>query len=76
MIALSVNACSGSQPVKTKVALRCPEMPRDIVAESRRNPVIKGDSAMEIAANLVEEGKRKNRALRRSIKLYKACRRG
>jgi hypothetical protein len=45
-----------------------------VVAESKRPPVIKGDSAVEIAARLVTQTHQKNRALKRAITAHEECR--
>ena len=75
LLPLSLTACADSQalePVKT--SLRCPELPRDLTAEARRKPVIKGEKGIEISGWLVRQVHVKNAALIRSIKLYNACR--
>jgi len=50
-------------------------MPADIVDESRRKPVVKGKTGVEIAGRLINQNHRTRRALRRSISLYRECRR-
>jgi hypothetical protein len=54
--------------------MRCPPLPRDLAAEARRKPTIKGAHAIEVSGWLVADVRRKNSALVRSIKLYNACR--
>jgi hypothetical protein len=46
----------------------------DIAAESRRKPVVKGDTATEVAGNLIVQGHAKNAALRRAVASYEECR--
>jgi hypothetical protein len=72
---MSLSACASYPPAEpVETALRCPELPGDIIAESRRKPVIQGTTALEVSGNLVLQAKRKNRALRRSIAAYDECR--
>jgi hypothetical protein len=74
-LSLSVSACSSSQPAAPiDVALRCPPISDDLVAESKRPPVIRGDTAVEIAARLVNQTRQKNRALKRAIAAHEECR--
>jgi hypothetical protein len=56
------------------VALRCPPLAADIVAESKRPPVIQGDTAVEIAARLVTQNRTTKRALKRAIIAHEECR--
>lgn len=72
-----LSNCSSSpqsQPAKIKTALRCPSAPAELVAESKRAPHIKGETAFELAANLLTDVQRKNNALKRALAAYKACR--
>lgn len=54
---------------------KCPALSSDLISESRRQPVIKGNTGLEVAGRLVQQVHRKNAALGRSIALYDACRR-
>lgn len=58
------------------VSLQCPPLAADIVAESKRPPVIKGDVAMEVSARLVTQNIEKNKALKRAITAHEECREG
>lgn len=49
-------------------------MPADIVAESKRKPVVKGETAMEVAGRLILQVHQKNASLNRAVKNYEACR--
>jgi len=49
-------------------------MPADIAAESKRKPVVQGETGVEVAARLIGQGHQKNAALRRSTALYEDCR--
>jgi hypothetical protein len=51
-------------------------VPSDIVAESKRKPIVKGDTVIEVAGNLINQGHAKNRALRRAVTSYEECRKG
>lgn len=70
----SASGCSTSPPVTVDTALRCPELPADLAIEARRKPVVKGDTAVEVAGRLVTQVHEKNRALTRAIASYKECR--
>jgi hypothetical protein len=74
LVLSSLSACSGSPAASVDVSFRCPPVASDIVAESQRKPVVKGDTAAEAAANLIIDGHRKNAALRRVIGSYDECR--
>jgi hypothetical protein len=54
----------------------CPPLALDIVAESKRAPILKGETAAEIAARLVIQNRTKNRALKRAIVAHEECRKG
>lgn len=49
-------------------------MPADIVAETKRRPVIKGEMGIEVAGSLVAQMHRKNAALTRAVAFHEACR--
>ena len=49
-------------------------MPADIVAESRRKPVVTGETGVEIGGSLINQIHRKNRALRRAVATHEECR--
>jgi hypothetical protein len=71
---LILSACTSSPPAIVDAALRCPPVPSDIVAESRRKPIVKGETGTEIAANLVVQNHTKNAALKRAIAAHEECR--
>jgi len=58
--------------VETK--LSCPALPSDLAVESRRKPIIRGDTAVEVAGRLVTQIHAKNAALRRAIAAHEDCR--
>lgn len=72
----SLSACTSSPPAVVAVSLQCPPLAADIVAESKRPPVIKGETAVEVAARLVNQTSQKNRALKRAIAAHEECRAG
>jgi hypothetical protein len=49
-------------------------MPRDIVAEASRAPIVKGRTGPEVAGRLIVQGHQKNKALSRAISAYERCR--
>jgi len=61
-------------PDELKTATKCPPLPSDLVAETKRKPRIQGERGIEVGGWLIADVKRKNSALVRSIKLYNACR--
>jgi hypothetical protein len=56
------------------VALRCPPNAADLMAESKRPPIIRGETAAEIAARLITQNRQKNRALKRALAAHEECR--
>jgi len=50
-------------------------MAADIVAESRRKPVVRGETGVEIGGNLINQVHVKNAALRRAVVAHEECRR-
>jgi hypothetical protein len=74
-VLLSLSACSASPPPVVSVADRCPPMAADVIAESKRKPQIKGETAVEVAGRLVNQQHVTRNALKRSIALYDECRR-
>lgn len=70
----TLSACSGSPPPVVSVADRCPPVPADIAAESKRKPQIKGETGVEIAGRLVNQVHAKNAALGRLIASHEECR--
>lgn len=73
-LTFSLGACTNSPQEITKTAIRCPPVPADIVAESKRAPRIAGKTAVEVAGRLVKQVVVKNRSLRRIVKTYEECR--
>ncbi len=73
---MSLQNCASSDgaPVALATKYKCPPVAGDIVAESRRQADVEGDTAFEVAGKLKLQVKEKNRALRRSIASYEACR--
>lgn len=68
-----LSACAGSpEPISNE--LRCAPMPGDVAAEARRKPIVKGETGVEVAGNLINQVHRKNAAINRATKYYEACR--
>lgn len=71
-----IAGCSANSapPPSIRVAVKCPPLAQDIVAESRAKPQILGDTGVEVSARLLSQMGRKNAALKRAVAAYRACR--
>lgn len=73
-----ISACSDTSKTIPLAVNSCPPLPADLIAEANRaTPLPKdGDAARNFAGDLVISEVRKNKALKRGIKLYEGCRSG
>jgi len=77
LVACLLTSCASSgswQTAEVKTSLKCPAAGADLATEVKRKPAIKGETAVEIAGDLVRQVRRKNAALKRALAAYQACR--